>query len=488
MTKRPKVIIVGAGFGGLYAAKALRDAPAEVLMIDKNNYHTFQPLLYQVATAGLDAGDIAYQVRGIFRSQKNFNFRQATVVDVLKESNQVVLEDGELIDYDYLIAAPGAVYNDFGTPGVRDHAFVIKSLERSIALRGHILQQFERAAVDPSLVEKGALTFVVVGAGPTGVEMSGALVELFERVLQADYPELDLRLARVVLVEAASAVLPTFSQRSQRYAERVLRRRGVDVRLQSTVAEARDNAVVLRSGEVIPTNTIVWAAGVRASHLGERLETDLLRGFRVKVEPDLSLQGYPNVFAVGDLAGPGPDVEAGKLLPQVAQVAIQGGKHAAATVVRRLQGRPGQPFVYKDLGSMAIVGRNAGVAELSPRFFNLKLRGFIGWLGWLFLHLIYLPGFRNRFSAVFSWAYNYFTFDRHARLILHADAADWPMLPDSPLAHDEGAEANSDNADTGGATDTTVATAAADSTDAAPFPVPPKAAERRPLESVGRQA
>lgn len=433
MSQRPRVMIIGAGFGGLYAAKALKGAPVDVLMIDQNNYHTFQPLLYQVATAGLDAGDIAYQVRGIFHSQDNFTFRQATVLGINGEENEVVLEGGERLSYDYLVAAPGAVYNDFGTPGVMEHAFVIKSLERSIALRGHILEQFERAAADPGLVEQGALTFVIVGAGPTGVEMSGALVELFDRVLQSDYPELDLRLARVVLVEAASAVLPTFGERSQRYAERVLRQRGVDVRLKSTVAEARDNAVVLRSGEVIPTSTIIWAAGVRTSQLAERMDAELLRGYRVKVEPDLSLPGRPNVFAVGDLAAAGPDVEAGKLWPQVAQVAIQGGKHAAATIVRRLQGRPGKPFVYNDLGSMAIVGRNAGVAELAPRFMSIKLRGFLGWLGWLFLHLIYLPGFRNRFSALFSWAYNYFTYDRHARLILErAGASGWPTLPELP--------------------------------------------------------
>ena len=445
MTHRPKVIIVGAGFGGLYAAKALKRAPVDVLMIDHNNFHTFQPLLYQVATAGLDAGDIAYQVRGIFRSQPNFSFRQATVVDVNMARNEVVLQDGERLAYDYLVAAPGAVYNDYGTPGVKEHSFAIKSLERSIALRGHILRQFERAAADPSLVEKGALTFVVVGAGPTGVELSGALVELFDRVLQGDYPELDMRLARVVLVEAADAVLGTFSQRSQRYAERVLRQRGVDVRLKSTVAEVRPDAVVLRSGEVIPTNTVVWAAGVRTSHLAERLGTELLRGWRVKVEPDLSVEGHPNVFAVGDLSGAGPDPANGRLHPQVAQVAIQGGKHAAATILRRLQGRPGQPFTYHDLGSMAIVGRNAGIAELSPRYYGLKLRGFVGWLGWLFLHLIYLPGFRNRFSAVFSWAYNYFTYDRHARLILRTnETEDWPTLPEAPAA--EASEAAAVNA------------------------------------------
>lgn len=430
MIERPRVLIIGAGFGGLAAAKALKRAPVEVLLLDRNNYHTFQPLLYQVATAALDAGDIAYQVRGIFHKQQNFTFRQAAVDRVDLDGQFVRLKGGEELGYDYLIAAPGAVYNDFGIPGVKENAFVIKSLERALSLRGHILKQFERAAADASLVEKGALTFVIVGAGPTGVEMAGALAELFARVLPRDYPELDLRLARVVLIEAAGAVLAPFSEGTQRYAERVLRQRGIDLRLKSIVAEARPDAVVLRSGEVIPTNTIIWAAGVRTSPLAEELSSDLLRGYRVPVSPDLSLLGHPNVFAIGDLSGAGPDAEAGKLWPQLAQVAIQGGKHAADTIRKRLVGRPGRPFVYNDLGNMAIIGRNAGVAELSPRYLSIKLHGFMGWLGWLFLHLVYLPGFRNRFSALFSWAYNYLTFDRHARLILEpTPGIDWPEDP-----------------------------------------------------------
>jgi len=276
----------------------------------------------------------------------------------------------------------------------------------------------------------GSVVGVVAGVA-SGVEMAGALVELFERALPADYPELDMRLARVVLLEAADAVLAPFGKRSQRYAERVLRQRGVDVRLASAVTEARADAVVLRSGEVIPTQTIIWSAGVRTSTLAERLDTELLRGFRVKVEPDLSLPGHPDVFAIGDLSGAGPDADAGKLWPQLAQVAIQGGKHAAETIERRLQGRPGRPFVYRDLGNMAIIGRNAGIAELSERFLGVKMRGFIGWLGWLFLHLIYLPGFRNRVSALVSWAYNYFTYDRHARLIIEpVKGIDWPEPPE----------------------------------------------------------
>lgn len=431
MSSRPRVVIVGAGFGGLHAAKRLANVPVDVVMIDRNNFHTFQPLLYQVATAALDSGDIAYQVRGIFHHQANFRFRQGEVVGFDTAAREVLLQGGARVAYDYLVLAAGAVYHDFGTPGVRENAFVLKSLERAGVLRSHILKRFEAAATDGSLVERGALTVVIVGAGPTGVEMAGALVELFDRVLGRDYPELDMRLARVVVVEAGDAVLPPFGERSQRYAERVLRRRGVDVRLGSTVSQVRADAVVLRSGEVIPTQTVVWAAGVRAHPVGEALADDLgtglERGWRLKVEPDLSLTGHPEVFAVGDVAGAAD--ASGRLLPQVAQVAIQSGKHVARTILRRLQHRPATPFRYHDLGSMAIIGRNAGVAELSPALLGLQLRGFLGWLGWLFLHLVYLPGFRNRFSALFSWAYEYLTFDRHARLILTPRPDTWGGPP-----------------------------------------------------------
>lgn len=433
---RPRVVIIGAGFGGLNAAKQLARAPVDVLLIDRNNYHTFQPLLYQVATAALETGDIAYQVRGIFQHQANVGFRMGEVVGFDVDAREVLLQGGDRVAYDYLVLAAGAVYHDFGTPGVRENAFVIKSLERAGVLRSHILKRFEAAAVDHAQVEQGALTVVIVGAGPTGVEMAGALVELFDRVLDRDYRELDMRLARVVVIEAGAAVLPPFKPRSQRYAEKVLRRRGVDVRLGSAVAEVRANAVVLRSGEVIPTQTVVWAAGVRGHPVGEALAESvgeaMEKGRRLKVEPDLSLPGHPEIFAIGDVAAAtDPD---GNLLPQVAQVAIQAGKHVARTLVRRMQQRPAAPFRYFDLGSMAIIGRNAGVAELSRALLGLELRGFVGWLGWLFLHLIYLPGFRNRFSALFTWAYEYLTFDRHARLILTPRPDTWGVNAPPPSA------------------------------------------------------
>ena len=415
MKAKPRVLVIGAGFVGLYATKALKNAPVEVLMIDQNNYHTFQPLLYQVATAGLEVGDVAQQVRDVFRKQDNFKFRQGTVVGVDWDDQTVALADGERIHYDYLILGVGAVYNDFGVPGVVEHSFMLKSLTEAANIRGHILAQFERASAHPELIEKGILNFVIVGAGPTGVELAGALVELFDHALKNDYPDLDLSKARVIVLEMTDKVLNAYSERSRTYTEKVLRRRGVHVRLNTTVAEVRAHEVELKSGETIPTETLLWAAGIRASPLVERLGLDLDKGYRVAVNEDLSVPSQPNVFVAGDMSG--AKDERGKLYPQVAQVAIQGGKHAAKQILADLSHTKREPFRYFDKGIMAIIGRDAGVAELSPKLLGFKLRGFLGWLGWLFIHLIYLPGHQNRFNAFANWAYNYFTFDRHARLI-----------------------------------------------------------------------
>jgi NADH:ubiquinone reductase (H+-translocating) len=415
-TTRPRVIVVGAGFGGLNAAKALAGADVDVLVIDQHNFHTFQPLLYQVATAGLDAGDIAYQVRGIFRRQRNVRFLMGRVTAVDWGAHEVALASGVRLGFEYLVVAAGGVYHDFGTPGVFEHGFVLKSLHEAVALRSHMLRQFELAAADPEHVDRGGLTFVIVGAGPTGVEMAGAMVELFDRVLPSDYPELDLGRARVVLLEMTEHVLAPYGERSRRYAERVLRRRGVDVRLGGAVAEVRRDHVVLADGTRLDTHTLIWAAGIRAHPLAEALGVPLARASRVALQSDLSLPDHPEAFVVGDMAGTTGD--SATLYPQVAQVAIQQGRHAAATIVRRLRGEPGTPFRYADRGQMAIIGRSAGVAELSRRLGGFRFTGFLGWLAWLFIHLIYLPGHQNRVNAFTTWTVNFFTFERHARLIL----------------------------------------------------------------------
>ena len=415
-SSRPRVVIIGAGFVGLYAAKALRKAPVDVILVDQNNYHTFQPLIYQVATAGLEPQEVAHGVRAIFQQQHNFTFRQATVSGIDWDSKALELAGGDTLAFDYLIVGAGAVYNDFGIPGVKEHAFYVKSLTEAVNIRSHILRQFERAAADPALIDEGVLNIVIVGGGPTGVEMAGALVELFDRVLPKDYPDLDVSRAKVILVEMLDFLLPPYGDKSRAYTEAVLRERGVDVRLGTALAEVRDHEVELKSGEVIPTETLVWAAGIRGHPLVDALGVELEKGYRLKVEPDLSLPGHPYAFAAGDIAG--SKDEDGNLHPQVAQVAIQGGKFVAKTIAAEVAGKhERETFSYFDKGIMAIIGRNAGVAELSKVFLGLNFRGLLGWLAWLFVHLVYLPGYRNRLNAFSDWAYNYFTFDRRARLI-----------------------------------------------------------------------
>ncbi len=414
-TGRPKVIIIGAGFVGLNAAKALKHAPVDVLMIDQNNYHTFQPLLYQVATAGLEPTDIAHQARGIFRHQQNFRFLQGKVTGVDWENQDVLLESGAAVHYDYLILGVGAIYTDFGTPGVKEHGFLLKTIEQANNLRSHILQQFELASIHPELIDEGILNFVIVGGGPTGVEMAGAMVELFDRVLPGDYPELDMSKAKVILLESSDEILTPYTPRTRLYTLEVLRKRGVDIQLNSRVSAVDDQMVTLKDGRTIPTKTLIWAAGVRASPLVDVLGLELDKGFRVKVNEDLSVPGKPNIFIAGDMSG--AKDSKGVLYPQVATVAIQQGKYVGKTIAGLIAGQPSKPFSYFDKGIMAIIGRNSGIAELSPRLGGFKLRGFLGWLGWLFIHLLYLPGHQNKFSALATWTYNYFTYDRHVRLI-----------------------------------------------------------------------
>ena len=416
---KPKVVIVGAGFAGINAAQGLKHANVDVLMIDQNNYHTFQPLLYQVATAGLEMGDIAHQVRDIFRSQKNFRFRQGTVSGVDWDDKEVKLADGAAIHFDYLILGIGAIYNDFGVPGVKEHGFFLKSLTEAANIRSHVLRQFELASAHPELIDEGILNFVIVGAGPTGVEMAGALTELFYHPLASDYPELDIQKAKVIIVEMTDKVLGPYSEKSRKYAAKRLKERGTELRMEESVAEARESEVVLESGEVIPTQTLIWAAGIRAHPLVDKLDLELERGFRLKTNDDLSLPGKPFAFAAGDVNG--QQNRKGQAWPQVAQVAIQQGKHAAEQIVNDLKNSPRTTFDYFDKGNMAIIGRSDGVAELSPVFLGLRLRGFLGWLGWLFIHLVYLPGYQNRYSSFASWTYNYFTYDRHVRIINYAE-------------------------------------------------------------------
>ena len=415
---KPRVVVVGAGFGGLTLARALRRASVEVLLIDRRNYHTFQPLLYQVATAGLEPEEIAHAVRGIFQRQKNFSFRLGTVVGVDEATKTVLLEDGDRIAFDYLVLATGVATNFFGIEGAEAHSFPLKSLPEAVALRSHIIRQFEQADRDRSLLERGALTFVVVGGGPTGVEMAGALVELFQKVLRKDFPHLPLDRARVVLVEASPRLLGAFHETSQAFALKKLARRGVEVRLDEPVVRLEADAVTLQSGEVLPTQTLIWAAGVRTPPLVEALAMEQTHGGRLVVQHNLSVPDHPDVFVIGDMAGSRD--EEGRLHPQLAPVAMQGARHVARQIRRRIAGQPTTAFRYTDKGIMATIGRNAAVAELA---FGLRTSGFLAWVMWLILHLVLLIGFRNRLNVLVNWAWNYFTYDRSARLIMHPPRA-----------------------------------------------------------------
>lgn len=421
---RPHVVIVGAGFGGLAAAKELAQAPVSVTLVDRNNFHTFVPLLYQVATAGLASADVAYPVRGIVARQDNLAFRQATVIGADLDAKVVHLQhdDHEVEDlsYDHLIVAAGASANTFGIPGVDHHGFPLYNLGDAVQLRNHVLERFEAADAEPTLVDDGALTFVVVGGGPTGVEVAGALIELIELVLRKDFPTLDLDRARVVLVEMQADLLGPFSPVSRRHARETLEGRGVEVRTGAQVARVRGNRVTFADGEELAAHTLVWAAGVQANPVGAALGLATGRAGRIVVGPDLRVPDHPEVWAIGDVAAivdqRGRD---GQLLPQLAPVAMQSGRHVARQICCLAAGKPAvaKRFRYRDKGTMATIGRSRAVAELP---LGIKLTGFPAWLSWLGLHLVMLAGFRNRISVFANWAWNWLTYDRGPRLIFRA--------------------------------------------------------------------
>ena len=408
----PKVVVVGAGFGGLEVARGLKGAPVEVTLVDQHNFHTFQPLLYQVATAGLSPTDVAHVVRGLFHRQSNVRFERGRVTGV-DWAARVLHVDGErAVAFDHLVLAAGASVTWFGTPGAEEHAFPLYTLEDATRLRDHVVERFEAADRDPSLLDRGGLTFVVVGGGPTGVETAGALAELFSMVFRKDYPGLDVSRARVVLVEMQDHLLHPFTASSRRHALETLRSRGVDVRLGAQVESVSCDAVTLAGGEVVPCHTLIWAAGVQGNPLAAALELPIGRAGRVTVEPDLRVPGRPGAWAIGDVAA--AKDRHGEVLPQLAPVAMQSGRHVARQIRRLLDGRPTTPFRYRDKGIMATIGRRAAVAELPGR---IHLRGALAWVAWLGLHLVTLVGPRNRASVLINWAWNYLTWDRGPRLI-----------------------------------------------------------------------
>jgi NADH dehydrogenase len=402
-------VIIGGGFGGLYAARALRRAPVEVVLIDRRNYHLFQPLLYQVATAALNPSDIAAPIRRVLRRQENCRvlLAEATAVDVARRCIQ--LADGTL-SYDFLIVATGATHSYFGHDEYARVAPGLKSVEDALDVRRRILLAYEAAerATDPA-VRRAWLTFVVVGGGPTGVELAGALAEIARHALKDDFRSIDPREAKVVLVEGLPRVLNAFPPELSVEATGQLERLGVAVRT-STMVTGIDESGVSLGAERLDARTVLWAAGVAASPLARSLGVPLDRAGRVKVEPDLTIPGHPEVFVIGDLAILEQD---GKPVTGLAAVAVQEGPHAARNVGRAVRGLPLEPFRYTDKGILATIGRAAAVAS----FGRVRLSGLVAWLVWLFVHVFLLIGFRNRFLVMFSWAWTYFTYERGARLI-----------------------------------------------------------------------
>jgi NADH dehydrogenase len=412
MSDTPRVAIVGAGFGGLEVAEQLAHVPVEVTLIDRHNYHTFQPLLYQVATSLLNAEDVGAPVRSMFRHQENVTFRMATVSGVDVAGRTIHLEGGNQITYDYLVLAGGATVNYFNTPGAVEHAFPLYTLMDAVKLRNQILDRFEAADRNPNLIQDGELTFVIVGAGPTGVETAGALADLIYNLLPQDYHQLATEKARVIIVEMAKEVLSPFKENLRVYAKEELEQRRVEVRLGEAVAEIGANFVRLKSGEEIKARTLIWAAGVRANPLADVIGLPQGRGGRIKLNPDLSVPDHPEIFVVGDMGEVASD---GQVLPQLGSVAMQSGQHVGRQIARRLHGEPAQPFKYWDKGFMATIGRGAAVVEFPNQ---RTLHGPLAYFAWLGVHLTLLGGMRNRIEVLWNWSWSALTHDRAARIII----------------------------------------------------------------------
>jgi len=409
-SQHPRVVIVGSGFGGLRAARKLAHSPVHVTLIDRRNHHVFQPLLYQVATAGLSPGEIAAPIRWIVRGQQNIEVLLGEVQDFDLANRLVKLPDLD-IPYDYLIVAAGATHSYFGHPEWEPLAPGLKTIEDAIEIRRRVLLAFELAEKEAASAKPMLpLNFVIVGGGPTGVELAGTLAEVSHHVLAHEFRAIDPKRARIILLEGGPRILPAYAEDLSRSAEKQLQNLGVEVRTSTMVTKVEPAAVWMGNTQ-LPAGVILWAAGVATSPLGRRLGVPTDRAGRVLVNPDLSIPQHPEVFVVGDLAA--FKDEKGNLLPGVAPVALQEGVAAARNIERDLDRQPRKPFHYFDKGSLATIGRNAAVAQFS----KLHLSGFIAWLSWLFVHIFFLIGFRNRLIVLFQWAWSYFTYERGARLI-----------------------------------------------------------------------
>lgn len=435
MADKHKVIILGGGFGGLYAAKALKRTDVDVTLIDQRNYHLFQPLMYQVATGSLSAGEIAAPLRGVLSRQKNTRVLLGEAVDIDPIAKQVNVSDGASFEYDSLVVATGSQNSYYGNNGWREWAPSLKSVEEALNVRHKILYAFEAAERVSDPQERHAwLTFIIVGAGATGLELAGALAEIARQTLRHDFRSIRPQEARIILMEGSSRVLPTYPEDLSAKAERLITKLGVEVRTSVRVVAVDREGVALQDSsgtERLAARTVLWAGGVIASDFGKQLaartgaETD--KAGRIRVKSDLTIPGYPNIYVVGDLAL--AFRADGRQLPGVAQVAMQGGAYAARAIAKRLSGQKDlPPFRYFDKGDIAVIGRNAAVANI----FGLHLSGYPAWLTWLFVHLMYLVEFQNRILVFIQWGFQYLTFSRGARLITGFAASDYSRDPRSP--------------------------------------------------------
>lgn len=406
-----RVVIIGAGFAGLWAARTFSRMPVQVTLIDRNNYHLFLPLLYQVSSAEIEPEDIAYPIRSILRKCPNVSFDLAQVREIDCSTKEVICEDHR-VSYDYLLLATGSTTGFFNTTGAEAHSFPLKTMAEGIRLRNHILCRFEHAAHEPDMqILQRRLTFVVVGGGPTGVEFAGALAELVRGPLEKDFPEVCSRNVRIVLVESRDHLIQMFPQKLKDYARERLRRLGVEVLLNSMVSEVGPASIQLSDGTVIPSETVVWTAGVQGEFFSASGCFPMIKGNRIKVLDTLQVEGFPSIYAAGDLSFL-PDKN--DSLPMIAPVAISEGIHAAKNILRHVGRQEPLPFVYKDKGAMVTIGRNSGVASLG----KIKVSGFFAWIAWIFVHLVKLIGFRNRLLVMINWAWDYFFYERSVRLIL----------------------------------------------------------------------
>jgi NADH:ubiquinone reductase (H+-translocating) len=414
---RPRVLILGGGFAGLGAARKLKDADVDVVLVDKHDYHTFQPMLYQVATALLETAAVGHPIRDLFQEQGNATVHQATVTGVDLDKREVRFAEIGPLAYDYLVLGLGAEVNFFGTDGAATHAFPMYTLADAVRLKEHLLQKWQAADRDSALVDDGALNVVVVGGGPTGVESAGALAELYYTNLAKDYPRIEREHARITLVEAAPELFGMFKPDIRSYTKRALEKRGVDVLLGELVSSVSPTRVTLKSGQVLPAHTLIWGAGLQASPLAPSLGLELQRGNRIAAGPDLSIAGHPEAFAVGDVAWI-TDTKTNEVLPQLGSVALQAGEVAGENIARLVDGKDAKPFEYHDKGTMAAIGRGAAVVQFRR---GKTMKGKAAWLAWGAVHLALLSTGEDRAKAMLDWTWAGFTHDRASRITVETD-------------------------------------------------------------------